>query len=55
MNIMYRGIVDGHYIVQTEHRVFVDYTEITEQYDQRVSNLTVYNDVKHSILNGELP
>lgn len=55
MNIRYWGKVDGHYIVQSDHRVFVDKKEITEMYEQRPSDIILFEDIKFEILDGNLP
>lgn len=53
MDVQYRAKVDGSYVVQTLHRVFVDYTEITEEYDGEPSDRAVFENVVARVMSGE--
>lgn len=55
MNFRYREKVEGHYVVITSHRLFVDDVDLTEEFEGWYSDSYLFQTVKNRILGGELP
>lgn len=55
MKVRYREKVEGHYVVITLHRVFVDDVELTEEFEGWYSDSYLFETVKSRVRNGEHP